>query len=414
MSSNEIWNIKTACHTVQGVVDLPVSKSVMNRLQIIRFIAGFDPVEPQPDFPDDVNELAEVLAELKIGKPVIFTGNGGTTYRFSLAAAALKNEAVTLVAGEQMTQRPIGDLVEPLRNIGAEIVYLGTPGFPPVSVKKRFSGGITKVNTTQTGQFAGALALAAPGCKQKCTFQFSSHITSRPYLDMTLSMMKSCGAQFTFENNVLTVFSKNYTDAPQELLEKDMSAASYFYEIAALSSEAEIRLKNAADSGLQGDINAARIFEFFGVHTVQSNGDTILLKKAGEKIRSKHLKLNLQDNPDLAQTVACTAAAVGVCCTLTGLHTLRIKETDRISALQSELTKLGCRVKAGSDCIQIHPPTQLKTGITVNSFNDHRMVMAFAPLVLKTKEIGIHSHQCISKSFPRFKIQFEQLINSFH
>lgn len=414
MNSNEIWNIKTACHTVQGGVDLPVSKSVMNRLQIIRFIAGFDPVEPQPDFPDDVNELAGVLAELKIGKPVIFTGNGGTTYRFSLAAAALKNEAVTLVAGEQMTQRPIGDLVEPLRKIGAEIVYLGTPGFPPVSVKKRFSGGITQVNTTQTGQFAGALALAAPGCKQKCTFQFSSHITSRPYLDMTLSMMKSCGAQFTFENNVLTVYPQNYSKAPQELLEKDMSAASYFYEIAALSRNAEIRLKNAAATNLQSDLHAARIFEFFGVHTVQSSGDSILLKKAGEKAQSKQLNLNLRDNPDLAQTVACTAAASGVSCKLTGLHTLRIKETDRIIALQSELTKLGCRVEAGFDYLKIHSPNQLKTGMVVNSFNDHRMVMAFAPLVLKTREIGIQPHQCVSKSFPRFKDQFNGLIKSFH
>lgn len=409
MSSETIWKIKSnTCH-ITGEVDLPVSKSVVNRLQIIHYISGFNPIEPAGDYPDDVNELSQILSKLKQGEKVIYAGNGGTSYRFSTAAAALQEQSVTLIAGEQMEKRPIADLIEPLRDLGAEITYLKKEGFPPVKIKGPLSGGVTKVNTANSSQFAGALALAAAGCKKPVTLKLSSHITSRPYFDMTLSMMQSCGAVFTFKNNELKIQPELYDKPGDHLIEKDLSAASYFYEMAALSDSAKITLKNAGDSVLQGDKKAAEYFEFFGVNTKKAGRDLVIIKQPADKPKKNYFEANLNSTPDLAQTLACTAAGVGIDCKLTGLHTLKIKETDRIKALESELEKLGCRVTAGNDYIQIAAPRQLKRKVRINSFDDHRMVMAFAPLVLKTGEIEIENYSSISKSYPRYKKHFKTL-----
>lgn len=411
MGFNDKWNITAQNGKIRGTVELPISKSLTNRVQIIHYIGGFEPVVPKSDYPDDVNDLARVLKALKSGKSEINAGNGGTTYRFATTAAALLNTPVTLLAESQMEKRPIAELITPLRELGAEIDYLKTDGFPPVTIKRAVHGGSAAVNAVNSSQYAGALALAAPGFGEKTQLQLSADITSRPYWDMTLSVMDSCGARFKFENNVLTVEPQVYNRPGFGLIEKDLSAASYFYETAALSEFAEITLSNAANSKLQGDKRAAELFEFFGVKTFESAGDLILVKQKSSTPRAENLELDLRDTPDLAQTIACTAAGTGVSCKLKGLHTLRIKETDRISALQRELTKLGCRVETGADTITVIPPEKLTSGVTIHSHEDHRMVMSFAPLVLKTNKMNIEHYGCISKSYPYFKMKFEQLIS---
>lgn len=409
MNSNSVWNITCGSNRLDGTVQLPDSKSVANRLQIIHFIGGFSPLSIDDGAPDDITELHSTLFALSSGDTEIDVGNGGTSYRFAVAAAAFKNIACTLISGEQMQNRPIGELIEPLIQLGAKIEYVNKHGFPPVKIVSGVSGGETDVSTQNSGQYASAIALSAPALPKRTVLHFPYEITSKPYFDMTLHLMRLCGAKFDFAENKLTIEPENYSNPGAEHLEKDLSAASYFYQLAALSKQAEITLAGAANAIHQGDKAASKYFEFFGVVTKKCGSDLVIIKPENAKPKTGTFRADLRSTPDLAQTLACTCAGTGVPCELTGLHTLKIKETDRIAALNNELQKLNCEIESGEDFIVIQPKGNLPSGVRVKSYNDHRMVMALAPLALKTGDLEIEGWECVSKSFPGFKNEFERL-----
>lgn len=361
--------------------------------------------------PDDILELHHALSALSNGAKEINVGNGGTSYRFAVAAAAFKNMACTLISGEQMQNRPIGELIEPLTQLGAKIEYVNKRGFPPVSILSGVSGGEAEVKTQNSGQFASAIALSAPALPKRTVLHFPYEITSKPYFDMTLELMRLCGANFDFAGNKLTIEPGNYKKPGTEYLEKDLSAASYFYQLAALSEQAEITLSGAANAVFQGDKAASKYFEFFGVETKKRGSDLVIIKSENATPKSGIFRADLRATPDLAQTLACTCAGVGVACELTGLHTLKIKETDRIAALSNESQKLNCEVEQGEDFIVIHPKEKLPSGVRIKSYGDHRMVMAFAPLALKTEGLELEGWECVSKSFPGYKKEFEGLVS---
>ncbi len=328
--------------------------------------------------------------------------HAGTAMRFLTAYFATQfDSAVILTGSQRMQQRPIKILVDALRELGADIQYLKQEDFPPLKIvgAKELKKEVW-LDANVSSQYISALLLIAPSLPDGLKLNLKGEITSLPYIQMTLALLSEIGVHSSFSNNTIVIKPRTYNLQPTTVLvESDWSSASYFYSIVALSPiGTSITLSSFKENSLQGDSELANLYQHFGVGT-KFIDNSIIIEKL--KVTDDTISFDLNQTPDLAQTIAVTAFALGSECYLSGLHTLKIKETDRLLALQNELTKLGATVETSSNTIKIFPSEITASDIYVNTYDDHRMAMAFAPLALKTSLI-IRNAEVVSKSYPSF------------
>ena len=374
------------------------SKSESNRMLVLQKLFREITIHNLSDS-DDTHHLQDALSSQDVE---INVGHAGTAMRFLTAFFAIQQKRATILSGsERMHQRPIKVLVEALRALGAEIYYLENEGFPPLKIiGKQLTKEQVKINGNISSQYISALLLIAAGLPNGLRIELIGEITSIPYINMTLSLLNQIGITTSFKDQIIQVHP--FEEAKKHTLEveSDWSSASYFYSIAALSSiGSEIRLSSYKKESLQGDAILANIYKSFGVETVYET-NSIILRKTKEP-NKEHLSIDLNKAPDIAQTIAVTCYGLGVSCELLGLHTLKIKETDRLEALHSELTKLGANISVTSNSLYLKSRSEIVAGGSIETYNDHRMAMAFAPLGMKIP-LEILDADVVTKSYRNF------------
>lgn len=389
---------------IRGDINLPFSKSISNRVLMINKICN------NPYRPSNMAECDDTRIMQKgtaLDNSIIDTGSAGTATRFMTALLAITPGQWYITGSERMKQRPIGILVEALKEMGAEIEYAGEKGFLPLKINgKELEGGEVEINGSVSSQYISAILMIAPCTKQGVTLKFKGEVTSRPYIQMTLSLMNRYGITAELKGDRVEVPAGKYTGIPYTV-EADWSAASYWYGISALMPDADIILEGLDYGSIQGDSKVASLFVPLGVATEYNDG-CIRLRKCN--FVKKPYAANLADTPDLAQTIAVTAALKGCPFTLSGLQTLRIKETDRIAALMNELGKLGYSLeyRDGTLCWDgtLH---MAETSPEIETYDDHRMAMAFALTSITHGNITICNAEVVSKSYPGFWNDLKQV-----
>jgi 3-phosphoshikimate 1-carboxyvinyltransferase len=382
---------------VQGTAALlPASKSISNRVLIMNALAG-----NKSDLQNlsDANDTQLMLRLVNSPESIIDVEDAGTTMRFLTAYFSITNQAKTLTGTHRMKERPIGILVNALRSLGVEIDYTEKDGYPPLRIKG-FSGQKTdrvSIRGDVSSQFISALMMVAPTLPQGLTLELEGKIGSRPYIEMTASLMKHFGVDSDFTGNKINITPQTYKNSGFTV-ESDWSAASYWFAIVALSENADIMLPRISLTSLQGDRAIVDIMKSLGVEARMEKD----LLKLSKSVPAKELKWDFTHCPDLAQTVAVVCAAKGIKGYFTGLESLRIKETDRIAALQNELRKIGGDLKEiDSAHWELIPSIGLPASASFDTYKDHRMAMAFAPLAT-LMDVIIENPSVVKKSYPRF------------
>ena len=383
----------------RATVKLPASKSISNRALILNALSSSPyGVENLSDC-DDTNLMVNAL---QADGQDFNVGAAGTTMRFLTAFLAKRSGEWTITGTERMKNRPIKVLVEALNALGAHITYMEKEGFPPLRISgAALPGGEISLPGHVSSQYISAILMVAPLMEQGVTLHLEGEIVSRPYIYITLELMKQFGVSATWEDHTIRVLPQSYTPI-RFTVESDWSAASYWYEMMALSPGAEIELLGLFKDSLQGDVAGAKLFEQLGVETLFT-AQGVRLRHTG--ICCQELTYDFVNEPDLAQTFVVTCALLGVPFRFTGLQSLKIKETDRIAALQTELRKLGYVLRDAEDSIlswdgercapEAHP--------VIATYEDHRMALSFAPVALVRPEgIEIAHPEVVSKSYPHY------------
>jgi len=313
-----------------------------------------------------------------------------------------------LTGSERMQNRPIAILVDALKSLGATISYEEKDGYPPIRIKgKQIRKKSVQINGNVSSQYISALMLIASSLPDGLEIELLGKITSVPYIDMTLTLLKELGIEASFVENKITVQPFKAEIEKTIVVESDWSSASYFYSLIALSKiGSEVTLTAYKKDSLQGDSSLAEIYQHFGVETTFGEHTITISKK--EKASQNRLVLDLKNAPDIAQTIAVTCFGLGIACSLTGLHTLKIKETDRLVALENELTKLGGKISITDESLDLEKSIQVNSNISIETYNDHRMAMAFAPLALKVP-ITILDANVVTKSYQEFWKDMQQI-----
>lgn len=403
---------------VSASIVLPASKSISNRAMIIKALAGSAVNLSNISTCDDSMVVVKALDQLSkhASGNTINIMAAGTAMRFMTAmlcvsriSAGISTVENVITGTERMLHRPIGILVDALRQIGAEITYLGEDGYPPLKIKgQELEGGEVTLPGNVSSQYISALLMIGPKLRHGLKLSLEGRVVSRPYIDMTLAIMRQFGAEVKMESpNVITVKAKPYSPIPYRI-ENDWSAASYWYEVEALATDKmEITIPGLFKNSLQGDSRVAEFFRPLGVETdyiVNADGiETVVLHKTqcGD-IPSKY-ELSLIDQPDLAQTLVATCCALDKKFRFTGLDNLRIKETDRLSAMQTELRKLGYVVQiVGTGTLEWNGEKCEPTAEPIETYDDHRMAMALAPMAMRCGTLVINNPNVVSKSYPAF------------
>lgn len=353
---------------------------------------------------------AEVMQKgLQISNGTVDIHHAGTAMRFLTAYfASQQNKDVTLTGSKRMTERPIKVLVDALRSLGADISYKKDEGYPPIVIKgKKLTKNQVSLPADISSQYISALLLIAPSLENGLELELVGKITSVPYIKMTLGLLSQIGVESSFEGNTIKVSPKTEVAASTQVVESDWSSASYFYSIVSLCEVGtEISLSAYHKDSLQGDSVLQEIYTQFGVETT-FEGHRILLKKVGSP-KDSSFTFDLANAPDIAQTIAVSCFGLGVACHMTGLHTLKIKETDRLEALKAELTKLGASISVTDKTLTLEASQKFVENVAIDTYNDHRMAMAFAPLALKTA-LYVNDAEVVSKSYPDFWRDMESL-----
>lgn len=383
------------------------SKSESNRLLLLQ--ALYPELEIHNISKSDDSDVMQQA--LKSTSNTIDVSHAGTAMRFLTAFFATQEGREIIITGSaRMKQRPIQVLVEALNSLGADISFLEAPDCPPLKIKgKKLKNYEVSLKANVSSQYISALLLIAPKLENGIKLTLSGEVTSVPYIKMTLNLLNQIGVNTTFEKNVITVAPLSAHNLAQKSLtvESDWSSASYFYSIVALSDlGTALTLSSYKMGSLQGDSILADIYQSFGVNT-SFEGDAITLLKASDA-KIKSLDYDLKNAPDIAQTIAVTCLGMGLECDLKGLHTLKIKETDRLVALKTELQKLGAQVDITEDRLKLSCCSSITGQVTIDTYHDHRMAMAFAPLALKTT-LNIEDAMVVSKSFPTFWEDLESI-----
>lgn len=388
-------------------VDLPASKSISNRALIIHALSGGSTL---PENLSDCDDTSVIIDALRTMPEEINIKAAGTAMRFMTAYLSVTPGTHILTGTERMKHRPIGILVDALRTLGANIEYIGEEGYPPLRITgSTLKGGLLEIHGNVSSQYISALLMIGPMLKDGLTLRLLDHIISRPYIDLTLWMMGEFGAEAEWTSaDTITVSPKPYKSRDY-FIENDWSGASYWYEILALNDdpESEIRLTGLMDGSKQGDSITRYIFSLLGVKTkLQSKKagipQTITLKKNGHCVPK--LEYDFVNCPDLAQTFVVACAAMNIPFHFTGLSTLKIKETDRIEVLKTEMRKLGYVVKDidGSELLWDGERCEPSLEQGIDTYEDHRMALAFAPYAMKHNGLVINNPQVVTKSYPHY------------
>lgn len=394
---------------IEAEVVLPASKSISNRALVIYALAGGKELPANLSDCDDTEVMINALNNMP---DIIDIKGAGTSMRFMTAYLSTQNGSHLITGTERMKHRPIGVLVDALRYVGADIQYVGEYGFPPLRIQgKKLRGGVLEIPGNVSSQYISALLMIGPMLDNGLELKIKGCIISRPYIDLTLWMMNEFGAEAEWTDvDTIKVTPKPYK--PREYtIENDWSAASYWYEIMALSGRGddEIILAGLIDGSKQGDSIARYIFSLLGVKTYfdEVNGMQIVrLRNSGRCVTQ--LNYDFLNAPDLAQTVVACCIGRGVHFHFSGLQTLKIKETDRIEALKTELRKLGYVIRDinGSELIwdgeRCTPVNSDLSEIAIDTYDDHRMALSFAPLACVMPSIRINNPNVVTKSYPHF------------
>ena len=392
--------LKSLIANRQSSITITGSKSESNRLLLLQALYPNISIENLSNSDDSVLMQKALSSE----DEVIDIHHAGTAMRFLTAYFSIQEgRQITLTGSTRMKERPIGILVEALKQLGADIQYTENEGFPPLKIKgKKITNSKVRLKANVSSQYISALLLIASKLENGLELTLEGKITSVPYIKMTLHLLNEIGVETVFKDNIITVKPKTTKVESQTLVvESDWSSASYFYSIVALSEpDTEITLSSYKKDSLQGDAVLAKIYKQFVVSTIFET-NTITLQKSSIINRQSPINLDLANAPDIAQTIAVTAFGLGLECYLTGLHTLKIKETDRLVALKTELEKLGAQVAITNDSLHLGKSDNISESVSIDTYNDHRMAMAFAPLGLKTT-MQINDAEVVSKSYPKF------------
>ena len=387
---------------------LPASKSIANRALVIAALCG---AEKNLNNLSDCDDTQAVIRALNSADEVKNIGAAGTAMRFLTAYYAISSESVIMTGTERMKNRPISILVEALRSLGADIEYVEKEGFPPLKINgKKLLGGELHVKGDVSSQYLSAILMIAPYTTEGITLVIEGDLVSRPYLQMTLSLMSEFGVSYTWKDNVIEILPAKYN--PIEFtVENDWSAASYWYSVVALSENKSVKLKYLLADSLQGDSHLVELYKPLGVETQFVDGGVVLSKNAEVEL-PKIYDISLKEQPDLAQTLVVSCLLMNVPFKFSGLENLKIKETDRIAALINECKTLGFVLKEVSsgalvwDGEKCAPAGEIK----INTYEDHRMAMAFAPAVIRLGSIVINEPDVVTKSYPSFWQEFQKVL----
>lgn len=390
-------NLSHDTQICNGKIKITGSKSETNRLLFLQSL--FPNFKIQNKSNSDDSSIMQ--AALKSTSDFIDINHAGTAMRFLTSYfSQLEGREVILTGSERMQQRPIKILVDALRSLGASIEYEKKQGYPPLRIKgKKLDGGTISLPADISSQYISSLIMLGAVLKAGIELNLKGTITSMPYINMTLDLLKRLGIKTEFKGHRILVKNTSKSKNTIQVVESDWSSASYFFSIAALSDKAKIYLSNYKSNSLQGDSILRIIYKQLGVNSY-FEGNNLILEK--ESISSpKSIKWDLSNAPDIAQTIAVSCYGLGVACDLEGLHTLKIKETDRLVALDTELSKLGAKISVTNKSLHLASDQDFQKGITISTYNDHRMAMAFAPLALKIP-LSVKKAEVVSKSYPSF------------
>lgn len=398
----------TGGHFSQNKALLPASKSIANRALIMATLCSAnDKIENLSDC-DDTRAVIRAISTETAEKNI---GAAGTAMRFLTAYYAISDSSVIMTGTERMKNRPISILVDALKILGANIEYVEKEGYPPLRIEgKQLRGGEIYVDGSVSSQYLSALLMIAPYTQEGLRLIIEGDLVSRPYLQMTLSLMKMYGVDYRWESNVISINPNKYQPI-DFVVENDWSAASYWYSVVALAENMSIELKYLLPGSLQGDSKLVELYKPLGVETKFVDGGVVLSKNKNVKLPSFY-DISLKEQPDLAQTLVVSCLLMNIPFKFSGLGNLKIKETDRIYALINECKKLGFVLKEvdygvlswdGEKC-------NVADEIVINTYEDHRMAMAFAPAVIKFGTITISEPDVVTKSYPAFWQEFQKVL----
>jgi len=382
---------------LHGQLSITGSKSESNRLLVLQALYP----ELQIHNLSNSDDTQAMQNGLYSDESIIDIGHAGTTMRFLTAFFATQNGVEKVLTGsKRMQERPISVLVDALRQLGADISYEKNEGYPPLRIKgKKLSKHEVTLAAHVSSQYISALLLVAPKLPNGLHLKLEGKITSVPYIEMTCALLRQIGVSVAFEGQDIRVEPKNAPESKELWVESDWSSASYFFGLAALADKAKLKLSTYKAISLQGDRVLVDIYKHLGVISMLKENH-LFLEKSNVSIET--LNVDLANAPDIAQTIAVSCFGMGVGCYLTGLHTLKIKETDRLLALETELSKLGAEIEVTQDSLSLKPrKVAIIPHVAIDTYHDHRMAMAFAPLGLLVP-IAINDPDVVTKSYPEF------------
>ena len=421
-----------AASRAEGTVKLPGSKSISNRTLLLAALSDGTTTIGDLLASDDVSRMLESLEKLGISsenprpntwkiqgcngnfpikKADLFLGNAGTAFRPLTAALALSDGHYTLSGVPRMHERPIGDLVDALRQIGANIEYLENEGFPPLKISpaKIDVSKPIKIRGDVSSQFLTALLMALPLTKQKATIEVVGELISKPYIEITLNLMARFGIDVLREDwqrFVIPTFNNSYSSPSSLLVEGDASSASYFLAAGAIAGETLI--EGVGQNSIQGDIKFAEALRLMGVE-IEFGVNFVSAKRPSSKLKA--IDLDCNHIPDASMTLAIMALFADGTTTLRNIASWRVKETDRIAAMATELRKVGAIVEEGADYIKITPPAKLAPNAVIDTYDDHRMAMCFSLVSLGGVPITINDPKCVAKTFPNYFEEFAKIVS---
>ncbi len=381
-----------------GKILISGSKSESNRLLLLN--AMYDNIEIENL--SNSEDSSQMTLALKSKNKILNINHAGTAMRFLTSYYAFKNKSnIILTGSKRMEERPISILVNSLIKIGASIEYMKKKGYPPLKIiGKNPTKNKVKLSSNLSSQYISSLMLIAPKLKDGLEIDLTGNLTSLPYIEMTKSILEKIGVKVDFLKNRIKVYPKDNIDYVKMKVESDWSSASYFYSLVALSDRANFILTSFKKKSFQGDSCLIEIYKKLGV-TTSFKGDKLQISKQKKFKKPNSIKLNLINSPDIAQTIAVTCLGLGIRCHIDGLHTLKVKETDRLIALKNEITKLGAKISITDKSLTILPTKSINQNVNISTYDDHRMAMSFTPLAT-CADINILNAEVVNKSYPNF------------
>ena len=397
--------------TIYGAIDLESSKSISNRLLILKEFCKTKFEIQNLSNAKDTKILNELLYSFKSTKD-INCEDAGTALRFVIAFLATKEGIWKVSGSERMHERPVKPLIDCLTELGSEIKYLEKEAVPPIEIKsKKLKSKKLSLPGDISSQFISALLMIAPTIENGLTLEITSKVLSKPYIDMTLNLMSEFGIKYSWENNLIKVEKQNYL-AKNIKVENDWSAASFWYSFLALSKSGEIKIPNLYANSIQGDSVLSIIYSKLGIKT-EFNADSIILSKT--KNIAKEIELDLSNHPDLALPITVTCCGLGIKAHLMGLESLKVKESNRLECIKKELRKFNISCEIDSSSIKIKENQNIvKPTSIIECHHDHRIAMSIAPLVMKVDSIKFDDKEVVNKSYPKFWEDFNKVSQNYN